>query len=82
MVLEGALNGRFGMSEGKYLSLEEARKRDLIKRFCEEHPSEAERERFFRLLDAMSTGVLEDKETSPPDRGEGSGGTQTRKGTS
>jgi hypothetical protein len=70
------------MSRGKYLSLEEARNSGQLDRFCKEHPSEAERERFFRLLDAMAIGALEDKETSPPDRAAGSSGTRTRKGTS
>ncbi len=70
------------MSRGKYLSLKEARIAGQLDRFCKEHPSEAERGRFFRLLDAMAKGVLEDKETSPPDRAEGSSGTRTRKGTS
>ena len=70
------------MSHGKYLSLEEARKAGQLEQFCKEHPSEAERDRFFRLLDAMAKGVLEDRETFPPDRGEGSSETRTRKGTS
>ena len=70
------------MSRGKHLSLEEARKTGKLDQFVKEHSSEAERERFFRLLDAMAKGVLEDKETSPSDRGEGSSETQTRKGTS
>jgi hypothetical protein len=69
------------MSRGKYLSLEEARKTGQLDQFAKEHPSEAERDRFERLLDAMARGILEDKETSPPDRGEGSSGTRTRKGT-
>lgn len=69
------------MSRGKYLSLEEAREAGQLGRFAKEHPSEAERERFERLLEAMATGVLEDKETSPPDRGGGSSGTRTRQGT-
>ena len=70
------------MSQGKYLSLEEARNSGQLERFAKEHPSEAERERFERLLEAMAKGVLEDKETSPPDRAEGSSETRTRKGTS
>lgn len=70
------------MSRGRYLSLEEARKSGQLERFAQEHPSEAERERFEQLLDAMARGVLEDKETSPQDRDEGSSETQTRKGTS
>ena len=44
------------MARGKYLSLEEARKLGKIDQFCKEHPSEAERERFEALLDAMCHG--------------------------
>jgi hypothetical protein len=69
------------MSRGKHLSLEEARKTGQLDQFCKEHPSEAERDRFERLLEAMAKGVLEDKETSPPDRDEGSSGTRTPRGT-
>jgi hypothetical protein len=68
------------MSRGKYLSLEEARRTGLD-RFCKEHPSEADRDRFKRLLDAMSQGVLEEGETSKPDRRANSNGTRTRRGT-
>ncbi len=70
------------MSRGKHLSLEEARNSGQLGRFCKERSSEAERERFFQLLDAMATGFLEDKETSQPDRAEDSSETRTRKGTS
>ena len=45
------------MARGKYLSLEEAQKLGLIDQFCKEHPSEADRERFDALLDAMCRGV-------------------------
>lgn len=69
------------MSRGKYLSLEEACNSGQLDQFAKEHPSEADRNRFFGVLDAMSTGALEDKETSQPDHGEGSSGIQTRKGT-
>jgi hypothetical protein len=40
------------MSRGKYPSLEEARKQRKADRFAKEHPSEADRERFERLLNA------------------------------
>lgn len=69
------------MSRGKYLSLEEARRIGQLDRFCKEHPSEADRERFKRLLEAMSQGVLGEAETSKPDRRVSSNGTQTRRGT-
>ena len=42
------------MSRGKCLSLEEARKLGLLKRFAKEHPSEGDEELFDRLLDAMA----------------------------
>ena len=44
------------MARGKYLSLEEARKLKLLNRFCKEHPSVGDRDRFERLLDAMAPG--------------------------
>jgi hypothetical protein len=69
------------MSRGKHLSLEEARKFDKLDQFAKEHPSEADRDRFERLLEAMAKGVLEGKETSPPDRAGGSSGTRTQQGT-
>jgi hypothetical protein len=69
------------MSRGKYLSLEEARKSGALDRFAKEHPTEADRDRFERLLDAMSKGVLEEAETSPLDRHANSNGTRTRRGT-
>ena len=69
------------MSRGKHLSLEEARKSGKLDRFAMEHPSETDRGRFERLLDAMSRGVLEEEETSNSERPEGSNGTQTRQGT-
>jgi hypothetical protein len=69
------------MSRGKYLSLEEARKTWALDRFAQEHPSEADRDRFERLLEAMSQGVLEEAGTSKPDHRASSNGTRTRRGT-
>jgi hypothetical protein len=69
------------MSRGKYLSLEEARKSGALDRFAKEHPMEADRDRFERLLNAMSQGALEEEETSNPDRRANSNGTRTRRGT-
>jgi len=69
------------MSRGKYLSLEEARKSGKLDRFAKEHPSEADRNRFNRLLDAMSRGVLEGEKTSPRERAAGSNGTRTPRDT-
>jgi hypothetical protein len=69
------------MSRGKYLSFEEARKSGALGRFTKEHPVEADRDRFERLLDAMSQGVLEEAETSSPDRRASSNETRARPGT-
>ena len=69
------------MSRGKYLSLEEARQNGRLAQFCKEHPTKAERPRFLALLDLMSQGVLEAKETSQRVSSEGSNETQTRQDT-
>ena len=69
------------MSRGKFLSLEEARASGDFKQFCAEHPLEADRKRFLKLLSAMSQGVLEEEETSETDHDAGSTGTRTRQGT-
>jgi stalled ribosome rescue protein Dom34 len=44
------------MSTGKYLSLEEARKKGLLKRFAKEHPSKGDEKLFDKLLDRMAKG--------------------------
>lgn len=69
------------MSRGKHLSLEEARQLEMLDRFCKENPKEADRDRFLKLLDAMSQGVLEGEGTSPQDRGEDSTETRTQRDT-
>lgn len=69
------------MSRGKFLSLEEARQSGDFKRFCKEHPAEADRARFLKLLTLMSQGALEEEETSPRDGDASSTGTRTRRGT-
>ena len=69
------------MSRGKFLSLEEARQSGAFKQFCKEHPSEADRDRFLKLLSAMSQGVLEEAETSSPGHAGDSSGTRTRQDT-
>ena len=69
------------MSRGKYLSLEEARQSGDFKQFCKEHPLEADRARFLKLLSAMSQGVLEGEETSAPDRDASSTGTRIPRDT-
>jgi hypothetical protein len=56
------------MSRGKYLSLEEARKKGLLERFAKEHPSEGDEELFNRLIEAMATKKIpEDDQTSTED---------------
>ena len=42
------------MARGKYLSLEEARKKGILKQFIKEHPSVGDEEAFDRLFGAMS----------------------------
>ena len=69
------------MSRGKFLSLEEARESGDFKQFCKEHPEPADRQRFLKLLTAMSQGVLEEEETSQPDRAGDSSGTRTHRDT-
>jgi hypothetical protein len=69
------------MSRGKYLSLEEARQTGQLDQFCAEHPTEAERPRFLKILELMSKGALEAEETSQPDLSEGSSETQTHRDT-
>ena len=51
------------MSIGKYLSLEEARKKNKLKRFIKEHPSKADG-RFWPLLDSIVKGKQSGHETS------------------
>ena len=42
------------MSTGKYISLEEARKKGLLDRFAKEHPSEGDKKQFDKLMKAMA----------------------------
>ncbi len=59
------------MSEGKYLSLEEARKGGKIKRFCKEHPSKGVKGKFDKLFDAMASGTPpEEDQTSDAETSE------------
>ena len=41
------------MSVGKYLSLEEARKKKQLELFAKEHPHKGDWREFYRMLDAM-----------------------------
>jgi hypothetical protein len=69
------------MSRGKYLSLEEARKRRRFDNFAKEHPSEGDKGEFDRLFDAMIKGSSATEEASSPDSRACSSETRTRKGT-
>lgn len=42
------------MAHGKYLSLEEALKHGKLARFCKEHPSQGDRDLFWRLINAAA----------------------------
>ncbi|GFO83194.1 MAG: hypothetical protein A49_28210 [Methyloceanibacter sp.] len=72
------------MARGKYLSLDEARKKKGgLARFAKEHPSEGDESRFDRLLRAMAGGKPEVKgQTSNEAGAEGCDETRTPKGTS
>lgn len=53
------------MARGKYLSLKEAReKKRGLATFANEHPSEADKERFEALLTAMCKSQKSDDQTS------------------
>jgi hypothetical protein len=45
------------MSTGKYLSLEEARKKNQLDRFAKAHPSKGNKKRFLELLKNMTLGT-------------------------
>ena len=67
------------MSRGKYLSLEEARRKGKLKQFAKEHPSEGDAAAFARLTRAMALGrTSEEPETSSAPSSEGSSGTRSR----
>ena len=70
------------MAIGRYLSLEEARKKGLLDRFCKEHPSEANRQQFQLLLDVMTTKRRADQETSARASPDSCSETQTPSDTS
>ena len=50
------------MSRGKYLSLEEARKKGKIDQFCKEHPATGDEEFFDNLLDKIAKEEPKKKE--------------------
>lgn len=70
------------MSIGKYLSLEEARKKGLIDRFCKEHPSVADADRFNQLLDSATTKLPANQGASAQASRGSYSGTQTPSDTS
>lgn len=45
------------MAQGKYLSLEEARKLGKLDQFAKEHPTKGDAKAFGTLLDAMTKGM-------------------------
>ena len=69
------------MAIGKYLSLEEARKKNLIDRFIKEHPSKADG-RFWPLLDRITTKPQSKSGTSTRASRDSCSETQTPSGTS
>ena len=69
------------MAVGKYLSLEEARNKGLIDRFCKEHPSVGDADQFMQILDAATTPPEGQGASVRAYRGSCSG-TQTPSGTS
>ena len=52
------------MAIGKYLSLEEARKKGKLDRFAKEHPSKGNRSLFNKLFDRMAKKPLKAGRTS------------------
>lgn len=55
------------MSQGKYLSLEEARRAGKMNRFAKEHPSEGSEQVFDKLFGKMTKTTSEDEQTSSED---------------
>ncbi len=55
------------MATGKYLSLEEARKKKQLDRFAKEHPTKGNRSLFDRLFNAMAKSSPKAGRTSKKD---------------
>ncbi len=74
------------MARGKYLSLEEARKKGQLDRFCKEHPSKGDWNAFDAAMDSIAGPEAKSSSravrTSSRARGASSSGTRTRRGTS
>ncbi len=52
------------MAIGKYLSLEEALKKDKLKRFIKEHPTKGDKKALLGVIDAMVRKPLSSDQTS------------------
>jgi hypothetical protein len=57
------------MSRGKYLSLEEARKKKDLEQFAKEHPSEGNKKQFDQLFQAMAKPAPSKKAKKKPTGG-------------
>lgn len=57
------------MSIGKYISLEEARKKKLLERFAKEHPSKGDKKAFDTLLGNMASNKVVNKASKKPSKG-------------
>ncbi len=69
------------MSVGKYLSLREAIKDGLLKRFAKKHKTTGDREQFESVLDAMiRTPVVNDQASDRKSDDEDCSETQTHRG--
>jgi hypothetical protein len=66
------------MSRGKYLSLEEARKKGQIDRFCKEHPTTGDRSLFDHILDGLIKNPSKASGTSSRAKRARSSGTRIR----
>jgi hypothetical protein len=69
------------MARGKYLSLEEARKKQQLDRFCKEHPSTGDKDAFDDILGGLIKNPSEASGASSPVRPARSSGTRTRQGS-
>jgi hypothetical protein len=69
------------MPRGKYLSLEEARKKGLLDRFCKEHPSVGDKDAFDGILDGLIKNPSKASETSSQAKPVRSSDIRTRRGS-
>lgn len=66
------------MARGKYLSLEEARRKGLLDRFCKEHQSAGDKDVFDDILDGLIKNPSEASGISSQEKRVRSSGTRTR----